>query len=150
MKFSRALALLISVSACALAQTAALMPTPKFQAFDAHGLPLSGGLVYACVAGSSCPGAPQDTYTDATGSVRNTNPVVLDSGGFANIWLGSSAYKIVIQTAVGVTVSTTDNVQAFNAASFSGVSGNFNVAGTLTAGLLQTSRGPLIDVTAPA
>ena len=65
------------------------------------------GLVYTYAAGTT---SPLPTYTDSTGVVANANPVVLDAGGFANIWLGSSLYKIVIQTSAGVTISTTDNV----------------------------------------
>lgn len=116
MKFFRALALTLVVCAFvgrhANAQNTALLPAPKAQFFDANGYPLAGGLVYTCVAGSSCPGTPQATYTDSTGTTQNANPVVLDAGGFANIWLAAHPYKIVVETAAGVVISTTDNVAA--------------------------------------
>lgn len=113
MKFIRALALAslfvlpISTPLRLEAQNAALMPMPKLQFFDQNGIPLAGGLIYTYAAGTTTPLA---TYTDSTASVQNTNPVVLDSGGFASIWLGPSAYKIVAQNSTGVTVWTQDNV----------------------------------------
>ena len=113
MKALRALALSL-LAGSLLAQTASLMPTPKFQGFDASGYPLAGGLVFTCVAGSSCPGTPLATYTDSTAGTANANPVVLDGGGFANIWLGSNNYKIVVENAAGVVISTTDNVSGAN------------------------------------
>ena len=112
MKLWRAFALSLLVSAPLCAQNAALMPVPKPQFLDANGYPLAGGLVYTCAAGSTCPGSPLTTYTDATASTPNPNPVVLDAGGFANIWLGASTYKIVVETSVGVIVTSTDNVQS--------------------------------------
>ena len=110
MKTLRALALSLLVCSAALAQNAALMPIPRIQLFDGNGYPLSGGLVFTCVAGSSCPGTPLATYTDSTAATPNANPVVLDASGSAAIWLGSSAYKVVVQTSAGVVLSTTDNV----------------------------------------
>jgi len=145
----RALALFLPACAVALAENAASpMPVTKFQALDAHGYPLAGGLVYACAAGSRCPGTPQDTYTDSTGTVKNQNPVVLDGDGQANIWLGPNPYKIVVQTAAGVTISSTDNVQTVNAGALAGVTGNLTAGGALAATSLATARGTLIDVTA--
>lgn len=113
MKCLRALALSFFVCSGAFAQNAVLMPPPKLQFFDSKGSPLAGGFVYTCVAGSTCPGTPQPSYTDATGVVQNANPVVLDAGGYASIWLTwGSSYKIVVQNSGGVTVSTTDNYTA--------------------------------------
>jgi parallel beta-helix repeat protein len=108
MKLFRALALTLLVSSAALlAQNAALMPVPKLQLFSAQGKPLAGGLVYTYAAGTSTPLA---TYTDSTGTTPNTNPVVLDSGGFASIWLGTGSYKVVAQNYAGVQQWTVDNV----------------------------------------
>jgi hypothetical protein len=113
MKFIRALALASLFTLCVSmpprlgAQNAALMPMPKLQFFDQNGIPLAGGFIYTYAAGTTTPLA---TYTDSTGSVENPNPVVLDAGGFASIWLGPSAYKIVAQNALGVQVWSQDNV----------------------------------------
>ena len=79
--------------------TALLPPFPKFRAFDANGAPLAGGLLYTYAAGTTTPLA---TYTDSTGSVSNTNPVVLDSTGSANVWLTTgAAYKLLLEDSTG-------------------------------------------------
>lgn len=81
------------------------------QFVDANGLPLAGGLLYTCTAGLSCPGNPLATYTDSTAGVQNTNPIVLDSAGRAQIWLGPQAYRLVLQDANAVQQWTQDNVE---------------------------------------
>ena len=124
MKLFRTL-LLAALLACAAPRFAAaqnnvaLMPVPRMQFFNAAGQPLAGGYLYTCVAGSSCtagtpgapPSTPQATYTDSTGTVANQNPIVLDAGGFASIWLGPSAYKVIATDANGVQQWTQDNVR---------------------------------------
>ena len=73
---------------------------PKgYQFFDANGAPLALGNLYYYVAGTT---TLQDTYSDAAGTVANTNPLVLDASGRldADVYLGSSAnYKEVLTTA---------------------------------------------------
>ncbi len=86
------------------------MPSAVVQFVDANGAPIAGGKLYTCAANSSCPGTPQATYTDSTASVQNTNPVILDSAGRAQIWIGSQAYKLVLQDANSVQQWTQDNV----------------------------------------
>ncbi len=54
------------------------------QFLDDNGDPLAGGKLYSYEAGTSTPLA---TYTDVTGSVANSNPVILDSGGRASVWI---------------------------------------------------------------
>jgi hypothetical protein len=140
MKTTKLLALSLLCAAGAIAQNAGLMPMPRMQFADANGVPLAGGLIYTCVAGSSCPGTPLATYTDSTAGTQNTNPVVLDSGGFASIWLGSSSYKVVAQTSLGVTQWTVDGVQNLGLAALSGssafptisVTGNAGIGGSLS------------------
>ncbi len=87
---------------------AALMPVPQFRYFTNTGTlaPLAGGKIYFYEAGTL---TLKDTYTDSTGDTANTNPVVLDSQGFANIW-GTGAYKMIVKTSADVTISTTDNI----------------------------------------
>jgi len=80
---------------------------PKFQAFDANGDPLSGGLVYTYEAGTS---TLKTTYSDYDASTANANPIVLDSRGEAVIYVRGS-YKIVLKDSAGVTLWTMDNVQ---------------------------------------
>lgn len=75
--------------------------------YDANGDPLSGGKVYSYIAGTT---TPQVTYSDSLGATPNANPLVLDSAGCGVMWLGTTAYKIVVKTSAGATISTTDNV----------------------------------------
>lgn len=84
-----------------------LMPVPRQQFFDANGVPLAGGKLYTYVAGTSTPLA---TYTDISGTIQNSNPVILDSGGFATIWLGNGAYKIIVKDLNNVQQWVVDNV----------------------------------------
>jgi hypothetical protein len=83
------------------------IPNAKIQLFDASGNPLSGGKLYTYQAGTTTPLA---SYTDATEGVSNANPVILDSAGMANVWLGQSAYKLQLQNSAGSTLWTVDNV----------------------------------------
>ena len=87
--------------------TTSLSPTPKLQFFDLNGAPLSGGLLYTYAAGTTTPLA---TYTDSTGLIANTNPIVLDSRGEANVWLEGAIYKFALYTSVGVLIWTVDNI----------------------------------------
>lgn len=86
------------------------LPYSKIQFFDNTGVPLSGGKVYTCVSGSSCPGTPQASYTDYTLGVQNANPVILDSAGRSSIWLGSATYKIVLEDSQNNVIWTQDGV----------------------------------------
>ena len=88
--------------------TATLGSFPVFRAFDADGAPLVGGFLHSYAAGTLTPLA---TYVDAAGVTTNANPVVLDSTGSANVWFGSSAYKLVLKTSTGSTLWTVDNYQ---------------------------------------
>lgn len=75
---------------------------------DTSGNPLAGGKIYTYAAGTT---TPQDTYTDASGTVVAANPVVLDSAGRATIWL-SGNYKIAVANAADTVLWTTDNITA--------------------------------------
>ena len=88
----------------------AVIYTPHFvQFFYDTGAPLSGGKLYTYAAGTSTPKA---TYTDASGSTPNANPVVLDAAGRATVFLTGS-YKFTLKTSGDVLVKETDNVTAF-------------------------------------
>jgi hypothetical protein len=80
------------------------------QFFDNNGLPLSGGLIYTYQAGSS---TPATTYTTNSGTIPNSNPIILDAAGRTpqEIWLEVGyTYKFLIQTSAGVTLQTLDNL----------------------------------------
>jgi hypothetical protein len=97
-----------------------------FRALDSNGAPLSGGLLYTYQAGTSTPLA---TYTNSTLATPNSNPVVLDSTGSANVWLSSAlgSYKLVLENASAVIQWTVDNFPA------SGSGGGSSSAPQLTA-----------------
>jgi len=80
------------------------------QFFDNNGVPLNGGLLYTYQAGST---TALTNYTDISGSIANSNPIVLDSAGrcATEIWLTYGLnYKFVLKTSAGVTIGTYDNI----------------------------------------
>lgn len=85
-------------------------PVLKQRFFDSTGAPLASGSLYSYEAGTS---TPQATYTDETGNATNANPVVLDSQGYADVWLDQNlAYKFILKDSSGNTIWTIDNVNA--------------------------------------
>ena len=87
---------------------AGLTPSPKQQIFGSDGLPLVGGKIYTYAGGTSTPIA---TYTDYTAATPNTNPIILDSLGQANIWLtNTTTYKFIVKDANDVLLYTVDNI----------------------------------------
>lgn len=88
---------------------ASLMPNGKQSYQDNNGNPLAGGRIYTYAAGTS---TPLSTYSDAAGVTPNTNPVLLNARGEANIWWGDSPYKVVVKDASDVEIYTQDDMQA--------------------------------------
>lgn len=88
---------------------ASLTPTPKQQIFGSDGLPLVGGKIYTYAAGTTTPLA---TYTDSGAGTANTNPIILNSLGQANIWLSTASYKFSVYTSADVLLYTVDNISA--------------------------------------
>lgn len=85
-----------------------LAPVLKQRYFDSNGDPLAGGKLYTYQTGTS---TPQLTYTDATGLVPNSNPIILDADGEASVWLSHElSYKFVLHDANDVLQWTTDGV----------------------------------------
>ena len=81
-----------------------------FQFFSNDGLPLAGGKLQTYQAGSTTPLA---TYTDNSGNIANTNPIILGTGGRppADIWLSDGFfYKFVLSDANDVVIQTYDNL----------------------------------------
>src|SRR5690348_9047270 len=122
----RLLLLLLPLAGLSFGQNAALPPPMHMQFFDANGKPLSGGRIYTCTAGSTCPGNPLATYTDSTATTQNANPVVLDSSGFGNIWIGNGTYKFVAQNSAGVQQWTQDNISSTSLKSINTSGGALN------------------------
>jgi hypothetical protein len=81
-----------------------------FQFFSNEGLPLAGGKLQTFQAGSTTPLA---TYTDSSGLVANTNPIILGTSGRPpeTIWLSDGFfYKFVLSDANDVVIQTYDNL----------------------------------------
>lgn len=118
---------------------AVVTPTAKAQFIDAAGVPLAGGYLYTYAAGTT---TPQATYTDSTAATANSNPIVLDSRGEANIWLSSADYKFKLTDANGTEIWTVDNIAAPSTALSPVFSSNVTIsANTSGPALLVTQTG---------
>lgn len=84
---------------------AGLLANPKFFLIDSNGDPAAGWKINTYEVGTTTPKA---TYTTAAAGSANTNPVILDSRGEADIWWDGE-YKIVVTDADDVTIYTVDN-----------------------------------------
>lgn len=92
--------------------TYTLAPDAYQQFFDDNGDPLSGGKLYTYASGLATPAV---TYLDSAGT-QNTNPITLDAGGRAVIYLAPTSYKFILTDASLVPVGPTmDPVTAVGA-----------------------------------
>ena len=66
---------------------------PKFYAWDRNGKPLAFGKLYTYQARTN---TPKPTYQSEDQIVENTNPVILNGEGYANVYLEGS-YKMVLK-----------------------------------------------------
>jgi len=111
---------------------ALLSPFTYTQWFDDSGSPLSAGKIYTYEAGTS---TPKTTYTDSTGATAHPNPVILDSGGRAIIWLDSGAYKLIAYTSADALVLPVyDNIVGSNQTILKGYVGTIASLKSLAAG----------------
>ena len=81
---------------------------------DNNGIPLSGGMVYWYLAGTT---TPTIVYAESSGSVANTNPVILNTRGepVNPIWLPTGdTYKAVLNDSLGNLIRTIDNISGVN------------------------------------
>jgi len=107
---------------------------------NAVGLACAGCSLYSYQAGST---TPQPTYTDATGTSQNTNPIILGadggpltpSGSSGAIWMGLNSYKFVLIDASGNTVFTVDNVSGGGGIFPCGPANSIQIANTAVTGL---------------
>lgn len=82
-----------------------LLTYPKFQAPDINGVNMDGGKVYFYETGTT---TPKNTWSDEAKTVLNTNPVILNARGEADIYL-TGEYKIILKTSEDVEVWTADS-----------------------------------------
>lgn len=94
--------------------SATLLPVLKQRFFDLNGIPLAGGLLFSYIAGTTTPAA---TYTDETAISSNSNPVVLDADGYAEVWLGTGVYKFILEDVNGNVQFTVDDVSNYGTVS---------------------------------
>jgi hypothetical protein len=83
-----------------------------WQFFDNSGNTLSGGKLYTYLAGTT---TPATTYTDNTGTVTSSNPIIMNAAGrIANeIWLDANTiYKFVLTDSNDILIATYDNIPA--------------------------------------
>lgn len=129
---------------------ATALVSPKFYAFDPDtGLPLSGGKLYAYECDSY---SFKTTYQDEPGTTPNTNPVILNSSGYASVYLDGS-YRLVLTDADDNVVWDADPVsdrsmsvdewQASVSATYASPT-SFTVAGNQTA-MFTVGRAMRID-----
>jgi len=77
--------------------TVTLSPVFKQKFFDNSGIPLNGGKLFSYLAGTPTKTA---TYLDAAGSSANTNPVILNFRGEADVFIEpNKGYKFVLAPA---------------------------------------------------
>jgi len=84
-----------------------LMPLPKQHYSGIAGLPLVGGKVYTYAAGTV---TPKQTFSDAAGTIPQTNPIILNARGepaSAIYWSGN--YKVEVRDALDNLIYTVDN-----------------------------------------
>lgn len=115
-----------------------------WQFFDNSGVPLTGGLLYTYLAGTT---TPATTYTSNLGSTPNTNPIVMDSAGRcpSEVWLNSGTnYKFVLKTSTEVLIGTWDNVPGIT--SVADLSNTTNIdQGDALVGFRQASYAGLLS-----
>ncbi len=129
---------------------AAKLPIPNltFSPLGTGGLAVPGGVLYTYVAGGT---TPQNTFTDETGVSANTNPVILDSTGNANVWLTPGAsYRFDLYDSNGVLLRTVDNVPGGTLAGQSSVTANYVFAGPTSGGAAAPAFRALVAADIPS
>jgi hypothetical protein len=130
-----------------------LSPYPIIQEFDDNGNFLSGGKLFTYAAGTT---TKQNTFTDSSGGTPNTNPVILDARGEANVWLSPTLlYKYVLSPSTDSDpptnpIWTVDNIGGNGGGSIGSVivSANFNAAAGFS--YLATTSSGAITATLPS
>jgi len=107
------LLLIAAAMCCALGAQVPVSPVqnPHVTFVNGAGAPCAHCTLQTFAAGTTTPLA---TYTDASGTSMNTNPIILDPAGGANIWVGNNSYKFVLKDQSGSTIWTVDQVNAGN------------------------------------
>jgi len=118
-----------------------LTPLVKFKGYDANNNPLTGGKLYTYSAGGS---TPIDTYKDLTTGTPNTNPVILNSRGEADVWLADGlAYKLVLKDSNDVEIWSKDNITGSGGGSGGGSIGSLQEAYNGGSDVVEATETPI-------
>ena len=117
---------------------------PKFYAWDRNGKPLAFGKIFTYQARTN---TPKPTYQSEDQKVENTNPVILNGEGYANIYL-SGSYKIVLKddkdneiwTADPVSEAADGNGLSYVLTAYYLTSSSFKVLGNHTVAMAEGAR----------
>lgn len=124
---------------CAQALGAGSISLSLSQQFDSQGRPLSGGLLYFFVAGTT---TPQNAYQDTTLTIPYPNPIVLDaSGRVPPFYLADGLIKIRLSTSGGVTVIAADNLLVIGPSTGGGGGGAIDATSVLATGDVKARYG---------
>lgn len=80
------------------------------QFVDDYGKPVAGGKVWTYESGTT---NPKTTYADPDGTSANTNPVILDEAGRANIYLDDGAYRVRVLSADNVLIADVNKLSRY-------------------------------------
>ena len=82
---------------------------PRYKGWKANGSsPASGYYLYTYESGTTT--TPKTTYSDASLTIPNANPIVLDANGECIIFPSSGAYRFDLKTPAGTLVNTFDPI----------------------------------------
>lgn len=84
------------------------MPMIRARFFDDNGRPLSGGKIYTYEPNTT---TPKTTYKDLAATTPNTNPILLDVAGEADIYFDGQ-YRVIVESWRGEQMYDRDNVGA--------------------------------------
>jgi hypothetical protein len=100
---------------------ASLFPPLKFRGYDANGKALAGGKLYTYYSGTNVALA---TYKDKDKVTLNTNPVILNAAGEADVWLDLQyVYRFELRDSNNVQVYVQEGLVADRASSAIGPTG---------------------------
>ena len=82
------------------------MPMIRARFFDDNGRPLSGGKIYTYEPNTT---TPKTTYKDLAATTPNTNPILLDVAGEADIYF-EGQYRVIVESWRGEQLYDVDNI----------------------------------------
>lgn len=128
-----------------------LAPQGPFRALDSNGDPCTSCKLYTYEAGTT---TNKTTYTDASEAIPNANPVVLDSDGYGDVWLGDGSYKFVLKDSSDATIWTVDDIGGIAANAFGDQITTLSANTTITTAyenyLVLTTSSPTLSLLSAA